>query len=156
MGNEKGSKFQQGTSTWEAEVKPQGHGARTDFPTAKPQPERPMFGETLMEEVCERSNLRAALQRVRANRGSPGVDNMTVEELPSFPKEHWPAIKARLLKGEYHYGGEHPNRRKIAPAALVRFKAQVRRLTRRSWGLSLPERIQRLARYLKGWREYYG
>jgi len=61
-----------------------------------------MFGETLMEEICERSNMRAALQRVRENKGSPGVDHMTVEELPGFLKEHWPAIKERLLKGEYH------------------------------------------------------
>ena len=101
MGNEKGSKFHQGTFPWEAEVKPQGPGVRADFPTAKPQSERPMFGETLMEEVCERSNMRAALQRVRENKGSPGVDNMTVEELPGCRKDHWPAIKERLLKGEY-------------------------------------------------------
>lgn len=60
-----------------------------------------MFGETLMEEICERSNLRAALPRVRANRGSPGIDHMTVDELPGFLKAHGPAIKEQLLSGEY-------------------------------------------------------
>jgi RNA-directed DNA polymerase len=60
----------------------------------------------------------------------------------------------RKFLGLTFTGGKPPNRRKIAPAALVRFKAQVRQLTRRTWGISLPARIQRLASDLKGWREY--
>jgi RNA-directed DNA polymerase len=39
---------------------------------------------------------------------------------------------------------------------VARFKAKVRELTRRTRGISLAARIQRLARYLKGWRQYYG
>jgi RNA-directed DNA polymerase len=39
---------------------------------------------------------------------------------------------------------------------VARFKAKVRELTRRTGGISLEERIQRLSRYLSGWREYYG
>ncbi len=101
MGNEQGSKFHQGTFNWEAGVKPQGPGARAELPLAKPPAERPMFGETLMEEVCERSNLRAALQRVRENRGSPGADAMTVDELPNFLTAHWATLKDQLLLGEY-------------------------------------------------------
>jgi RNA-directed DNA polymerase len=62
----------------------------------------------------------------------------------------------RKFLGFTFTGGKNPNRRKIAPTALVRCKAQERRVSRRSWGLSLPERIPRLASYLKGWREYYG
>ena len=38
--------------------------------------------ERLMEEVCELENCKPALQRVKANKGSPGVDGMTVDELP--------------------------------------------------------------------------
>jgi RNA-directed DNA polymerase len=60
-----------------------------------------MFGETLMEEVVERRNMLAALQQVRANKGSPGIDGMTVEELPDFLKTSWPAIKEQLLQGVY-------------------------------------------------------
>jgi RNA-directed DNA polymerase len=101
MGNDNGSQFQQGIFTWGAEVKPQGPGARAELPVAKPPTESPMFGETVMEAICERSNLRAALQRVRANKGSPGTDHMTVDELPSFLREHWPALKAQLLAGDY-------------------------------------------------------
>lgn len=102
MGNEQGSQFQQGTFTWEAEVKPQGPGVRAELPVARALTENPMFGETLMEEVCERRNMQAALKQVRANQGSPGSDGMSVNELPAFLKTHWPAIKEQLLGGTYH------------------------------------------------------
>jgi RNA-directed DNA polymerase len=102
MGNDNGSQFHQGTFTWEAEVKPRGPSARAELPIAKPAPERPMFGETLMEAICERKNMRAALQQVRANRGSAGIDHMSVAELPDFLTSHWPAIKEQLLAGAYH------------------------------------------------------
>src|ERR1700735_1945766 len=54
-----------------------------------------------MEEVCERENLKEALRRVKANQGSAGVDGMTVNELPEFLKQHWPAIREQLLSGTY-------------------------------------------------------
>jgi RNA-directed DNA polymerase len=57
--------------------------------------------ERLMEEVVERENLKEALKRVRANKGSPGVDGMTVHALPDYLKEHWPAIREQLLSGTY-------------------------------------------------------
>lgn len=78
---------------WEAEVKPRGLGARVDSLPTRPPIERLMFGENLMEEMCERGNMRAALQQVRANRGSPGIDDMRVDELPDFLKAHWLAMK---------------------------------------------------------------
>jgi RNA-directed DNA polymerase len=55
----------------------------------------------LMESVCERQNMRRALRRVRKNKGAPGIDGMTVEELPGYIKRHWPKIKAELLVGVY-------------------------------------------------------
>jgi len=63
--------------------------------------ESPAIGEQLMEEVCERDNCKQALARVKANKGSPGVDGMTVHELPEFLKQHWPAIREQLLSGTY-------------------------------------------------------
>jgi RNA-directed DNA polymerase len=59
------------------------------------------IGEQLMEEVCERENCKQALARVKANKGSAGVDGMTVHELPEFLKQHWPAIREQLLSGTY-------------------------------------------------------
>ena len=63
--------------------------------------ESPAITEQLMEEVCERENCKQALKRVKANKGSAGVDGMTVHELPAFLKQHWPAIREQLLSGTY-------------------------------------------------------
>jgi RNA-directed DNA polymerase len=63
--------------------------------------ESPANTNRLMEEVCERENLREALRRVRANKGSPGVDGMTVGGIKDYLKQHWPAIREQLLNGTY-------------------------------------------------------
>jgi len=63
--------------------------------------ENPAIGEQLMEEVCERENCKQALSRVKANKGSPGVDGMTVSDLPGYLKQHWLAIREQLLSGAY-------------------------------------------------------
>ena len=47
-----------------------------------------------MEEVCERDNLKEALRRVQANKGSAGVDRMTVDDLTDHLRQHWPAIRS--------------------------------------------------------------
>src|SRR5260370_40409222 len=70
-----------------------------------------------MEQVWEREKRRAALKRVRANQmrfqllrqmrfqllrqGSPGIDGMTVDELPEYLEQHWPALREQLLSGTY-------------------------------------------------------
>jgi len=57
--------------------------------------------ERLMEEVCELENCKQALQRVRANQGSPGVDGMTIDELPEYLKQHGLKIGEQLRNGTY-------------------------------------------------------
>jgi RNA-directed DNA polymerase len=64
-------------------------------------PENPANTNRLMEEVCERENLKAALQQVKANQGSAGVDGMTVGDITDYLKQHWPAIREQLLNGTY-------------------------------------------------------
>jgi RNA-directed DNA polymerase len=54
-----------------------------------------------MEQVVERGNLRAALARVRKNKGSPGIDGMGVDQLLPFLWENWERIRAELLAGSY-------------------------------------------------------
>ena len=63
--------------------------------------ENPASTNRLMEEVCERENLKAALRQVRGNKGSPGVDGMTVGGIKDYLKQHWPAIREQLLSGTY-------------------------------------------------------
>ena len=63
--------------------------------------ENPASTNRLMEAVCERENLKAALRQVKANKGSPGVDGMTVGGIKDYLKQHWPAIREQLSSGTY-------------------------------------------------------
>jgi RNA-directed DNA polymerase len=65
------------------------------------EPERPANTCRIMEDACERANLKEALRQVRGNKGSAGVDRMTVDQLGDYLKQHWPAIREQLLNGTY-------------------------------------------------------
>jgi RNA-directed DNA polymerase len=69
--------------------------------TAKCGTERPASHEQLMEEVCERENCWQAYKRVKANKGSPGIDGVKVGDLSGYLKQHWPLIREQLLRGAY-------------------------------------------------------
>jgi RNA-directed DNA polymerase len=85
--------------------------SRSEAPTAAAEGTEPRRAErltqspvkaaTLMEEVCERANLLKAYQQVKANKGSPGVDGMTVTALRDYLNTHWPRIREQLLTGTY-------------------------------------------------------
>jgi len=78
-----------------------GSSPRAEPFAAKPAPESPASAEHLMEEVCSRENLEAAWKRVRRNKGSPGVDGMTIDAAKDYLREHWPNIRFQLLRGTY-------------------------------------------------------
>lgn len=63
--------------------------------------ESPASTEQLMEEILERENMMMALERVRSNKGAPGIDGMTVDALPAYLREHWTTIRSQLLVGTY-------------------------------------------------------
>jgi len=71
-----------------------------ESPMAEREAESLAAGQ-LMEQVCERENLKSALARVKRNKGSAGVDGMRVTELSGYLKVHWPVIRERLLAGQY-------------------------------------------------------
>ena len=64
-------------------------------------PESPARTDRLMEEIVDRENLKEALRRVKANKGGPGVDGTTVDQLDDYLRQHWPAIREQLLSGTY-------------------------------------------------------
>ncbi len=128
---------------------PRPDGEGTESPAAKRPAESPAEIERLMEEVVERENLKEALKRVRANKGSPGGDGMTVHALPDYLKEHWPAIREQLLSGTYK---PQPVRRKEIdkpeggvrklgiPTVLDRFIQQaVMQVLQRRWDRTFSE-----------------
>src|SRR3989441_4744473 len=73
----------------------------TESTPAMHAPESPASTNRLMEEVCERENLKEALRQVKGNKGSAGVDGITVNQLTDYLKQHWPAIREQLLSGTY-------------------------------------------------------
>src|SRR5215218_9592296 len=76
-----------------------GEGTETLMP--KREAESTASSEQLMEEVCGRKNCQQALARVKSNKGSAGIDGMTVEQLPDYLKQQWPIIREQLLCGTY-------------------------------------------------------
>jgi RNA-directed DNA polymerase len=97
-----------------------------------------------MEEIVERENLKNVLRRVKANKGAPGVDGMTVDQLGDHLKQHWPAIREQLLSGTYRPKPvkrvEIPKpdggvRKLGIPTVLDRFLQQaVMQVLQRRWG----------------------
>src|ERR1700726_5066221 len=76
-------------------------GEETESWVATSGSESPARTDRLMEEVCERENLKEALRQVKGNKGSAGVDGITVSQLTDYLKQHWPVIREQLLNGTY-------------------------------------------------------
>ena len=76
-------------------------GEGTEALMAKGATENPTGSERLMEAVCETENLKRALNRVKANKGSAGIDGMRVDQLPRYLIGHWNEIREQLLSGTY-------------------------------------------------------
>src|SRR3984893_2902241 len=86
--------------------KPTGEARKAETAAVEARPavhatESPASTNRLMEEVCERENLKEALRRVKANKGGNGVDGGTIDETTDYLKQHWPAIREQLLSGTY-------------------------------------------------------
>ena len=92
--------------TGEAPV-PQGGGTQALTPPpeegalARMRSARTGSAQSLMEAVVAQENMRAAHRKVLANKGSPGIDGMTVEELPDYIRKEWPRLRKELLEGRY-------------------------------------------------------
>jgi RNA-directed DNA polymerase len=89
-----------GTRTGEDDRKSSEMGAGAEGRTAaveRTNAEEPQ----LMEAVVERNNLWAAYRKVVKNKGSAGVDGVSVSEFKDWLKEHWPTVKVALLAGSY-------------------------------------------------------
>src|SRR5436853_6011907 len=79
----------------------QAGGEDIESLSAVSEPERPANTYCIMEDVCERANLKEALRQVKGNKGSAGIDGVTVDQLTDYLKQHWPMIREQLLNGTY-------------------------------------------------------
>jgi len=67
--------------------------------TATIEHESPASTKHLMEAICDPDNIEAALRAVVRNKGAPGVDGMTVRQLPGILKARWPEIDINCCRG---------------------------------------------------------
>src|SRR6266700_1041690 len=72
-----------------------------ESPSVVNETKPPADTSRIMEEVCERRNLKKALRQVMGNKGSAGIDRMMVDQLGDYLKQHWPVIREQLLNGTY-------------------------------------------------------
>ncbi len=68
----------------------------------------------LLEDVLSSDNLARAWKRVKANKGAPGIDGMTIGYFPAYARAHWPAIREQIREGRYQ---PQPVRRVEIPKA---------------------------------------
>src|SRR5512135_1060747 len=80
---------------------PRRDAQEVEVATATAEPESPASTEHLMEAICDPDNIEAALRAVVRNRGAPGVDGITVKQLPGILAARWPEIEDQLLQGRY-------------------------------------------------------
>lgn len=76
------------------------------------EPTQPALDDDLLVRVLARDNLSAAWKQVKANRGAPGMDKLSIEEFPAFAREHWPGIRRALLEGSFE---PSPTRQRMIP-----------------------------------------
>ena len=55
----------------------------------------------LIEQILDKENVRAALEKVIANKGAAGIDGMKVEELRDYMNANWTSIKQSILERSY-------------------------------------------------------
>ncbi len=137
------------SSALTGEAREAGREETESFGTTS-EPDSPARTDRLMEEVCERENLKAALRQVKDNKGSAGVDGITVGKLTDYLKQHWPAIRKQLLNGTYEPKPvrrvEIPKpdggvRQLGIPTVLDRFIQQaVMQVLRRRWDRTFSDR----------------
>ena len=51
--------------------------------------------------MLDGANLSLAWKQVKANKGAPGIDGMTIDDFPAFARQHWERIRSQLSEGTY-------------------------------------------------------
>ena len=86
-----------------------GNGPASSAPTTNPTggvdgrrvAGKPDPDEHLLEQILSRENMLSAWQRVKANKGAPGIDKMPIDDFMAYAREHWEEIRSSLFAGNY-------------------------------------------------------
>ena len=63
--------------------------------------ERDSAQPELLERILDKDNLNRAYKRVKANKGAPGIDGMTIEEALPYLREHQSELIGKIKRGKY-------------------------------------------------------
>jgi RNA-directed DNA polymerase len=92
-------------------ISPEPQGGQS-CAAAMEKPALDSLSEDLMEQVVDLDNMERAWKRVKANRGAPGPDGITLEQFPEHFRSIWPDLQRQLLDGTYR---PQAVRRKVIP-----------------------------------------
>ena len=100
----KKQKISDGKENYPSEDRLETKSTKGEHSIAVRSPEKKDGGSetsNLLEEILSKENMTRAFKRVKANRGSCGIDGMTVDKLQPYLKDAWTFIKAEILDGSY-------------------------------------------------------
>ncbi|MEK5395426.1 group II intron maturase-specific domain-containing protein [Paenibacillus sp. FSL K6-2859] len=133
----------------------------------------------MLEQLLSRENLLQALKRAEANKGSHGVDGMSVKSLREHIVQNWQTLRQSIVFIEtrlklkvkqaksavdrpwkrkflgFSFSSDKEPKVRIAKQSLQKAKARIREITSRKKAMRMEERIQELNRYLMGWQGYF-
>ena len=107
----------------------------------------------LLEKILDRDNLNRAYKRVKANKGAPGVDGMTVEAALPWLKVN--ATKKFKFLGFAFGKGKNGFFIRVHQKSMQKAKDKLRKLTRRNRGKNVRQVMAEVKRYMQGWLNYY-
>lgn len=63
--------------------------------------EKPALNESMMDLILSSENMQKAWKQVKSNKGSPGIDGITIENFPDYLRKRWDKVKQALQEGYY-------------------------------------------------------
>ena len=150
--------------------------------TGNPDTNTDFWTDKLLDTILRSDNLNAAYKRVKANKGSGGMDGMQVDELLPYLRDHRGELVRQLREGKYKpnpvrrveipkeekgknrkvkylgygfYRYKGKCRMRVHPKSIRKMKNRLRELTVRGNKWSNPEREEKLRKYTNGWINYY-